>query len=125
MPSSVNHAVSFASLAASLVLAMGLSVFALSVNAGTHAQTDGQVAYTEAGCARCHSVDVADIEATVAERMRGPDLGTVGTDHDAAWVVAVLQQETELDSGPHRARFRGSDDQLRAVADWLVGLKLE
>jgi hypothetical protein len=56
--------------------------------------------------------------------MRGPDLGTAETDpdHDAAWIVAVVEQATELDNGPHRARFRGTDGQLRALAEWLVGL---
>ena len=110
---------------ASVVLAISFVMCMLEMGPEAHAQEEGQAAFVEAGCARCHSVKTAELEATVAERMRGPDLGTVGTDpdHDAAWVVAVLKQKTELDSGPHRARFRGSDDPLNAIAAWFVELK--
>ena len=112
-------------LAASFVLPMFVVVFMPAMSSATHAKVDGKATFVEAGCARCHSVKTAELEATVAERMRGPDLGMVGTDpdHDAAWVVAVIKQTKELDSGPHRARFRGTDDELNAIAAWVVELK--
>ena len=108
---------------ASAVLAMSFIMCMLDMSPQAHAQEQGQAAFTESGCARCHSVEAAGIEATVSERMRGPDLGAIGTEHDAAWVVSVVKQSTELDDGPHRAKFRGTDDQLSALAAWLVGLK--
>ena len=89
------------------------------------AQDPGEAAYTEAGCARCHAVEARDIESTVSERLRGRDLGAVGADHDAPWVVAVVKREIEVDGRPHRAPFRGSDEQLAALAEWLVGLARE
>ena len=110
------------SLPASLVLIVSGLMF-MSGMVAPRAQEDGQAVFTEAGCARCHSVAAAQIEATVSERMQGPDLGSVGSDHDAAWVVAVVKQERELDGSLHRASFRGSDDQLSAIATWLVELE--
>ena len=119
----MGPSLSLKSSSASLVLTVGGLIFTLGIIAQPHAQEEGQAAFTEAGCARCHSVEAAQIEATVSERMQGPDLGAVGTDHDAAWVVSVVKQETELDDGSHRAPFRGSDDELGAIAAWLVGLE--
>lgn len=101
---------------------MAVVVLGPGVSAAPRAQEAGLAAFSETGCARCHSVAVAEMEATVSERMQGPDLSTVGSDHDASWIVSVVQQETELDGGPHRARFRGTDEQLSAIAAWLVGL---
>lgn len=108
---------------ASAVLAMSFVMCMLKLGPEAHAQEEGQAAFRESGCARCHSVEAAGIEATVSERMRGPDLGAIGTEHDAAWVVSVVRQTTELDDGSHRAKFRGTDDQLSALAAWLVGLE--
>ena len=110
-------------LPAGLVLAIGALVCLPQTTTVLRAQNEGKVVFVDAACARCHSVESEEIEATVSERMQGPDLGTVGTEHDAAWVVAVVKRETELDAGPHRAPFRGSDDQLDIIAAWLVGLE--
>jgi len=86
------------------------------------AQEDGETAF-KAACARCHSVKAVEIEATVSGRIRGPDLSTVEPDHDAAWIVSVVKQETKLSGRQHRPPFRGTDDQLDAIAAWLVGLE--
>ena len=120
MPSFVIDTV----LRAILVLAVSAIVL-LSPSVTASAQEAGKAAYIDTGCARCHSVATEGIEATASERMRGRDLGTLGTEagRDAGWVIAVVKQDEELDDGPHRARFRGSDEQLTALAEWLVDLE--
>jgi len=105
-----------------LTLALALAVI---VVAGQMllAQEDGQRAFSEAGCAQCHSVEAADLEATVSEGMRGPDLGRAVAAHDAEWLKSVVTGKTELSRGPHRPPFRGTDEELDALATWLVELE--
>jgi len=67
-----------------LTLILGVAVFLLG---DVHlAQQDGQEAFSGAGCSRCHSVEVAELEATVSDGMRGPNLGSAVADHDADWL---------------------------------------
>ncbi|MDA0207768.1 MAG: c-type cytochrome [Acidobacteria bacterium] len=83
--------------------------------------SDGKAAYVNNGCAQCHSVQTQDIEATISsEQMRGPDLSQIGSEHDADWIVAYVKREQAVDGEQHRVPYAGNDDDLRAVADWLV-----
>lgn len=109
-------------LPASLVLFLAMIGWLGALSAAPRGQDDGRDVYTEAGCARCHSVEAAGLEATGSERMRGPDLTTVGASHDEAWVIGVMRQEIELGDGPHRVSFRGTDEELATIAAWLVQL---
>ena len=108
---------------AGIVLAIGALQSIGQMTATARAQETGEAAFSEAGCGRCHSVEAVEIAATVPERMRGPDLSTIGNDHDAAWVIGVVKQEIELEERTHRLPYRGGDEELSAIADWLVGLE--
>ena len=85
---------------------------------------EGKAAFSENGCARCHGVETQDIVATItSERIRGPDLSQIGTERDADWLVAYMKREETLDGERHRAPYGGTDDKLRALAEWLAQLQ--
>lgn len=84
----------------------------------------GKAAFSDNGCARCHSIETQDIEATITvEAMRGPDLGQIGATRDADWVVAYVKREETQDGDRHRAPYGGSDEDLRLLSAWLVQLQ--
>jgi cbb3-type cytochrome oxidase cytochrome c subunit len=84
----------------------------------------GKAIYMEAGCAQCHSVAAEAIEATVtSEQLRGPDLSRIGRERDAAWIVAYMKTGQAAGGETHRVPYRGSDDDLQVMADWLAGLR--
>jgi mono/diheme cytochrome c family protein len=88
------------------------------------AQEAGQKAFMDAKCNRCHSISSHEIEATVSsEKMRGPDLAKVGTKHDAAWITQYVKREVKMDDKNHRMAWKGSDEDLKTIADWLATLK--
>jgi mono/diheme cytochrome c family protein len=92
--------------------------------AGDQGALDGKAIFLSQKCNLCHSVSSAGIEATIkSEKMRGPDLVTVSKDHDAAWVEKFLKKEVELDGKKHGKEFKGSDEELKALADWIVAQK--
>lgn len=85
---------------------------------------DGREAFVDNSCDRCHSIASADIEATVkSERMRGPDLSNIGKTREADWLARYLEKEADIDGKPHRSSFKGSDEELQAIAAWLAGLE--
>ena len=58
-----------------------------------------------------------------SEKMAGPDLSTVGDQHDAAWIVKFVSRETEQDGKQHKSEYKGTKADLQAIADWLAAMK--
>lgn len=84
---------------------------------------EGKAAFSESGCNRCHAVETQGIEATIAvERMRGPDLSQIGSERDAEWIVGWVKRDLAVDDKRHSAPYRGTDDDLQALALWLATL---
>lgn len=84
----------------------------------------GKKAFMDADCNRCHDVESHDISATIAsERMKGPDLSQIGAEHDAEWIVDYVKREVQLEGKNHRLPWKGSDEELQTIADWLASLE--
>ena len=73
-------------------------------------------------CTLCHSVKGAGIEAKMP-KPNGPDLSGIGSKHDADWIRGVVKQETTVDGKKHPMAFKGSDEQLKTLTDWLAAQK--
>lgn len=88
------------------------------------AAADGQTLFVETfKCNQCHSVPAADIEAKItSEKMKGPDLGGKLA-VDAAKIGEFLRQKIELDGAKHKKGFKGTDEELKAILDWLGSLE--
>ena len=85
---------------------------------------DGQAAFTAQKCNMCHSVPQADIEAKMkSEKLKGPDLPAAA--RDAEWLTGFLKREVQLNGADHKKEFKGTDEELQAIAAWLGTLKSE
>lgn len=95
-------------------------------SARTVGAADGKELFLSTKCNRCHSLERFQIEASVeSERMKGPDLSTVGGEREAKWIVEFVSRKTELEGKKHRFPYKGTDSDLEAIAEWLGGLKPE
>ncbi len=78
--------------------------------------------FLDAKCNVCHAVPAAEIAAkTTSDSMRGPDLGgplPEGTTFEE--IAAYLRKETERSGARHKKEFKGSDDDLHSILDWLA-----
>ena len=84
----------------------------------------GKDAFLAAKCNTCHSVSTAGIEAkTTSEKLKGPDLVGVANDFDAEGLAAFLRQESEKDGKKHKKAWKGTDEDLSAIVDWLLEQK--
>jgi mono/diheme cytochrome c family protein len=88
------------------------------------AQDAGQKAFEANKCSNCHSVDKVGIARKIeSEKMAGPDMSKVGDKHDAAWIVKFASREIMLDDKQHKNEYKGTKEDLQAIADWLASLK--
>ena len=85
--------------------------------------TDGQDLFVEEKCDRCHAIASLGIEATTkSDRMRGPDLGETDQQRTAEWIVRYVAKQIELDGKSHRTTYKGTQENLEAIAKWLSQL---
>ena len=82
------------------------------------ATEEGHQVFVAAKCHTCHAVASASIAARAKEEARGPDLGGYVTD-DATALARYLRREEERDGDKHKARFRGTDEELGLLLAWL------
>ncbi len=84
----------------------------------------GQQLFLDMKCNMCHAVPTVGIEAkTTSEKMKGPDLVDLEAEKD--WVVKYLKREAQKDGADHKKEFKGSDEELQALVDWLLEQKAE
>ena len=86
---------------------------------------DGEEAFRK-NCAECHGVKVAKIEATAKnEKDRGPDLTGIGEKYQPQWIARYVKEEADNDGKSHKKKFKGSDEELQVLVDWLLEQKAE
>jgi cytochrome c551/c552 len=77
-------------------------------------------------CNRCHSVPTQGIEAkTRSDRLKGPDLVNLAGKYRAGWIGRYLKKKVEKNGKKHPTSFKGTDEELQALVDWLLEQKAE
>lgn len=108
------------------LVALGLLLAAVASGPGAVAEeaAGGQAVFEAQKCNMCHGVPTVGIEAkTQSEKMRGKDL--VDLDRDADWLKQYLMKEVQLDDADHKKEFKGTDEELQVLVDWLLEQKSE
>ena len=55
-----------------------------------------------------------------------PDLSAVGKGHDPEWMTKFLKKKIRTDEGKkHKMRFKGKDEELQILVEYLASLKTE
>jgi mono/diheme cytochrome c family protein len=109
-----------------LTLALALLLAALTVSGPAYAADEGgKAVFTSSKCGTCHGVSSAGLEAKLKGRMAGPDLTGVVEDRGADVVKAYLQGDEQIEGKKHKMPFKGSDEELAALIDWLAEQKAQ
>jgi len=111
-----------------IVLAM--AALALSVAPGVFAEegskTEGRAAFDEHKCLMCHGVAAQDLKPKAkSEKMLGPDLSGFKSDVEFPKMVAYMRGESAIDGAKHKKPFKGTDEELQAIIDWLGSLEAQ
>ncbi len=108
-----------------LVVLAALAAATLAPTASAE-ELDGKTLFTETHkCNMCHAVPAAEIEAkTTSEKMKGSDLGGK-VEVDFKTLAAYVRKAGELDGESHKKEFKGTDEELQAIIDWLGSLEAQ
>ncbi len=109
-----------------LVIGLPLAAFVLVLGlvASAEEPAKGQQVFDAQKCNMCHSVSTAGIEAK-SEKMFKGDLVNLAETRDAEWLAQYLTRKTQLEGEDHKKEFKGSDEELQALVDWLLEQKAE
>lgn len=89
-------------------------------------ESPGQATFIAQKCNTCHAVEAVGIEAKVkSEKMKGPDLSKAAERHDVEWLAKFIKKEVDLDDKLHSTEFKGTDEELKAIVEWLGTLAAE
>lgn len=84
---------------------------------------DGKAAFLENKCNTCHSIDSQEI-AKKSEKMKGTDLSNIGNQAESVeWLKGYIKKEIKKDDEAHKKTWKGSEEQLDAIVEWLMTLK--
>lgn len=104
-----------------ITLSIALAVVAALVGLVTEVQAaDGKTVFEAQKCGLCHSVSSAGIEGKMKT---STDLTGVGDKHDGEWIKQYVTKQVQLDGKDHKKEFKGSDEELQALVDWLLEQK--
>jgi hypothetical protein len=100
------------------------ALLVLGLPAGASAQDAAKEAFEANKCSNCHSIEKLGIARKIqSEKMAGPDLSRIGDKHDAAWITKFVMREVELEGKQHKSEYKGTKEDLQAIAAWLAGMK--
>jgi len=91
---------------------------------------DGKAIFIANKCTSCHTIQAAGVDVVKKEGEdegekddKAPDLSSVGTEHDAAWLIGYLTKKETLHDKKHMKKFKGADSDLKTLMDWLASQK--
>ena len=113
-----------------LVLTLAVTIVLSAAFLGTASmsmgESKGKKVFDSEQCSQCHAVSSAGIEAKTADKnKKGPDLTGVGERFEAEWIGKYIKKEANKKGKSHTKPFKGSDEKLQALVDWLLEQKAE
>jgi len=103
-----------------LVVAI-VALYGFAFTFATDEGPDGKQIFLDKKCTMCHSIESAGIEST--KKSGANDLSTVGNNVEADFITKYLLKEEKNDDKAHKTKFNGTDEELKALVDWLLTLK--
>ena len=83
----------------------------------------GKEIFTAQKCNVCHSIASQSITQT-SKSSKAPDLSNVGGTHLAPWIEQWLKKEVaNTDGKKHAPSWKGTDAEMKTLAEWLATLK--
>lgn len=82
----------------------------------------GKKIFIDSKCNMCHTVKSVGIESKKSD---ASDLSNVGAEMKKDDMIKYLKKEMKLNNKDHKTAFKGSDEDLEKLVEWLSTLKTE
>lgn len=89
---------------------------------------DPKEIYKTYKCTKCHSMKIENIEPLEEELMKGKkivDHSGVGLKYSSEWIKRWLLKQEEKDGKKHKIKFKGTEEELEILSEWLSEKKTE
>jgi cytochrome c5 len=97
-----------------------VALYGFAFTIADQSSDDGKKVFVDNKCSMCHTVTSAGIESKKSDAV---DLSKVGKDRTVEFLTKYLKKETKLNDKDHKASFKGSDEDLTILVQWLSTLK--
>jgi len=84
----------------------------------------GKKLFMDAKCTSCHSMEAFGLIPKTPKK-NIPDLSFVGDRHNADFIKLFITKQEKMHDANHPIAYKGSDEELVILADWLASLKAE
>lgn len=81
----------------------------------------GKKVFIDAKCNTCHAVQVVKIDTK--SKKPAADLSAIGSKHKTDFLKKYVVKQEKMNDKPHPVAFKGSDEDLKKLSEWLGSLK--
>jgi mono/diheme cytochrome c family protein len=99
-----------------------VALFAFAFSFSQNQDLNGKQIFIDSKCNNCHTINSIEITSKKDDAV---DLSNAGSVSDAQLIKSYLLKETKINDEEHKMKFKGSDDELNTLAEWLASLKNE
>lgn len=103
-----------------IIVIVALYGFAFTLS--TNDDPVGKKIFVDKKCNMCHTVKSVGIESKKSD---ASDLSNTGVGMNSEDMIKYLKKEMKLNGQDHKTAFKGSDEDLKKLVEWLSTLKTE
>ena len=89
--------------------------------AGPGEEPAGKKVFVDSKCGTCHAVESAKL--VTKSKKPAPDLSSIGTAKKADFLHKYLMKQEKIEGKAHPVAFKGSEEDLKKLTEWLGTLK--
>ena len=97
-----------------------VALFAFAFSFSQEKGLDGKQIFMDNKCNTCHTVTSMEITSKKTDAV---DLSNAGSVGDAKLLKTYLLKESKINDKEHKLKFKGSEEELDALVNWLLTLK--
>ena len=105
-----------------LFISIIVALFGFAFSFSQEQDSDGKQIFMDSKCNMCHTV--VSIEIT-SKKKDAVDLSNAGSVGSTELIKLYLLKESKINDKDHKLKFKGADEELNALVNWLLTLKTE
>ena len=99
-----------------------VALFAFAFSFSQDKGLDGKTIFVDSKCNNCHTVTSMEVTSKKDDATDLSNAGSVGT---SELMKSYLLKEAKINDKNHKLKFKGSEEELNILVDWLITLKTE
>jgi cytochrome c2 len=99
-----------------------VALFAFAFSFSQDQDVNGKQIFMDSKCNNCHTVISMEI---TSKKDNATDLSNASSVGDAELMKSYLLKASKINDKNHKLKFKGTDEELNELVNWLLSLKTE